>query len=358
MKKYLLLFLGTILSFNVLNASPINLDIYGVDSTIQNKIIACCIESIREDVELQQQLNSAQQGDLNKILKRKSEVEKSILKKINKFGKFSLTKISMVYYPDDKTNYTTIDIVNVSDSYRLPISTRRQIKKHIAKTGGLNNLFKLWVNYNAQNLELIRGNHFDFKDKSCPVAHCAWGFDKKELDYYLPAFKSGALKYKNQLMDIIEHSANDTEREQAIFILGHINNYQELTHFLMKFTNDPSDVVRNNTMRVLGAILSKHDVNGLDINRILKALDYPYVTDRNKAAYVLLNIVLKDKSSHQLVVKKSGATLIKLLKLKQPNNHDFAYRILKVISNQNYSDHDYKNWQEWLDSEKHKLNIN
>lgn len=203
----------------------------------------------------------------------------------------------------------------------------------------------------------MQSSNPDFKSKSCPVVHCIWGFDKKELQYDVPELKRGASKYKNQLMDIIEHSANNTEREQAIFILAHISNYQELAHFLMKFTNDPDESVRNNTMRVLGAILAQHDVTGLDIDRILKALDYPYVTDRNKAGYVLLNIVLKDKSSRPLVIKRSGTTLIKLLMLNQPNNHDFAYRILKVISNKNYSDRDYQSWQKWADSETNKLII-
>jgi hypothetical protein len=315
--------------------------------------MSCCKNDIREYVELQQQLNLAQQGNSELNLRRKSVIEESILKKINALGIFSLTKISTVYYPDEKTTYATIDVVKVTDPYRLPSPPERLINKHIAKNEELTHLFKIWDDYMQRNLKLMQSSNPDVKSKSCPVVHCIWGFDKQELQYDVPKLKMGASKYKNQLMDIIEHSANSNDREQAVFILAHINNYQELAHFLIKFTDDADVSVRNNTMRVLGAILAQHDVPGLDIERILRALDYPYVTDRNKAGYVLLNIVLKDRSTHSLVIKRSGTTLINLLKLNQPNNHDFAYRILKEISNKNYSDRDYQSWQKWVAS---KLN--
>lgn len=356
MKQYLFIFFGTLLFLNKLYASPINLDIYGVDINMQNKIRTCCYNKIREYVQLQQQLNLAQKGNSEQDLKRLQLIEKSIQKKINALDNFSTTKISTVYYPGDKTTYTTIDLVKASDAYRLPVSSVRRIKKKIVKNEELTHLFKVWDDYNKKNLKLMQNSNLDFKSKSCPVIHCIWGFDKNELLYEVPELKKGASKHKNQLVEIIEHSSNNSDREQAIFILAHISNYEELANFLMKFTNDADESVRNNAMRVLGAILAQHNVAGLDIERILKALDYPYVTDRNKAGYVLLNIVLKDKSSHPLVIKKSGKTLINLLKLNQPNNHEFAYRILQVLSSKNYSERDYKNWKKWLDSENDKLN--
>lgn len=147
MKKYLLLLLSTIFLFSKLNAAPINLDIYGVDLNIQNKIMSCCKNNIREYVELQQQLNLAQKGNSEQDLKRKVIIEKSVLKKINALGNFRLTKISTVYYPEDKITYTTIDVVKASDSYRLPVSSERLIKKHVDKNDELTNLFKLWDNY-------------------------------------------------------------------------------------------------------------------------------------------------------------------------------------------------------------------
>lgn len=351
------LFLSSTLLFSTVNAAPINLDIYGVDLHTQSKIMTCCKKSISEYIELQQQMNLEQPANSLPSLKKQLTAEKSILNKINALGNFSLTKISTVYYPDDKTTYTTIDIVKKNDSHRLPVLSARSINKHLNKNKELTDLFKLWSQYNQRNLKLIQSSTLDFKSKSCPVVHCTWGFDKNELEHDIPKLKNGASKYKTQLMDIIKHSANNSDREEAIFILAHADNYQEMAHFLIDFTSDQDDTVRNNAMRVLGAILAQHDVPGLNIERITHALNYPYVTDRNKAGYVLLNIVLKNRATHALVAEKSGTTLVNLLRLNQPNNHDFAYRILKVISNKNYSDHDYRSWQNWVDSKKNNVPV-
>jgi hypothetical protein len=53
------------------------------------------------------------------------------------------------------------------------------------------------------------------------------------------------------------------------------------------------------------------------------------------------------------IVQNAGDNLIQELKLQQPNNHYLAYIILKKISNKNYSDRDYKSWQNWLTEAKY-----
>ena len=37
-----------------------------------------------------------------------------------------------------------------------------------------------------------------------------------------------------------------------------------------------------------------------------------------------------------------------MLRLGQPNNHDYAYRILKAISGQQFGERDYQAWETWL----------
>ena len=132
MKNLLFLLLGIILLFGKLNAAAINLDIYGVDLNIRNKIISGCKDNISKYVDLQRQLNLAQQSESQLILKKKFDVEKLILKKINALGDFIIVKISTVYYPQDKSTYTTIDIVKRIDAYRLPISSKRLTKNFTA----------------------------------------------------------------------------------------------------------------------------------------------------------------------------------------------------------------------------------
>jgi len=354
MKKSLLLIL--IISWiSNLHAAVIEYDVYGVGPTIQNGILSCCKDSIQEYGQLQRQLRLGLTQDGEKLTKKLGDVQKLILQKINKLGDFSLIDISDVFYPQDRKNFITIDIVKADESYRLPPTVKRKIYPHLDKTEGLNQLYSLWKQYDEENINLIRMDKIDLKAKTCPVIHCTWGFDQKELKAYLPQFKTQSQKYKVQLVNIIEHSDNDDDRQIAILLLAHSEDYSALAHFLIKYTDDSSSVVRNNTMRVLSAILTKHAVKNLDINRIFQALDYPYLTDRNKAAAVLWQIVQKDSSTHSIVIQKTGATLIKLLKLKQPNNHDFAYLILKNLSHKNYGEYDYPKWELWVNTNKKNL---
>lgn len=178
--------------------------------------------------------------------------------------------------------------------------------------------------------------------------HCTWGFDKNDLKNILPKLQEGIKKHKHALFNVIKNSDDNQKRADAIFILANDTSDQELAHFLINYIDDSSDLVRNNAMRVLGAIVAKHKVSGLDVKKIFKALNYPYVTDRNKAAYILSELVKTDSNIHAKVIKHAGNTLIELLKLKQPNNHDFAYEILKEISHQHYGEYDYKSWSQWM----------
>jgi len=39
-----------------------------------------------------------------------------------------------------------------------------------------------------------------------------------------------------------------------------------------------------------------------------------------------------------------------MLRLRQPNNHDFAHSILKQISGRSFGDREYAAWEAWLAS--------
>ncbi|HBC0468140.1 TPA: HEAT repeat domain-containing protein [Legionella pneumophila] len=352
MRNYFIVLLVFVSLFSQAIAAPVNIDVYGVSTEIEQKIFSHCKKDLNNYLKLQEQVNNASKTDLEKILMQQAHLKKSALECINQLDQFSFSNISVVYYPDTKNNYVTIDLVKTSESYRLPTSPKRMIKKKIYHSQNLNRLFETWKKYEESNLEQMRAGSLNLQNKSCPVLHCIWGFDQKEIKDYLPKLKEGAMHYKNELIEIILHGADDIERGLAIFILAHSSQYNELAHLLTELISDSSAHVRNNSMRVLGAIVSKKGIKSLDIDAILNALNYPNLTDRNKAAYVLLNIVLKDPSTHKKVIQRSGNTLIHLLKLKQPNNHDFAYRILQEISHQHYSEMDYQSWQKWIDEQK------
>lgn len=338
MRHYLLFALTLFSTTN--HAALQNVDIYGADPALEKKIMACCSGQLAQyDKAFKQLMHSHDEKDFKPV----GDLQLAIIKKINRLAPLSEAKISSIYYPMNETNYHTVDIVQNKESYRIPNSPKRSIEP-IKLNKELTHLFTLWDEYSKK--------HFANPSKkaltSCPVSHCIWEFDAEDQKKYLPTLKRDTLKYKKQLFNIVLHGTEDQKRGDAVFILGHLQNYQELSQFLIQFTDDADETVRNNSMRVLGAIAHEHHDLKLDIARIIAALNYPYVTDRNKASFVLSELV-NNKSTHQQVIRDAGPTLIKLLRLKQPNNHDFAYTILKTLSNKNYAEQDLVHWQQWLD---------
>lgn len=347
MKKIFNILTLLLISTNLFSTN-VNLDVYGVDDQTANIIIKNSRDQIEEYVEMESKIAMIPPAELDRTIAKHMLLRDKIVKKIKQYGKFELVEISTGYYPDKNIRYTTIDIVPSSQIFRIPHSAHRVINKTLKLTHSEQKLFSLWCMYNENNINLINQGRFDSKEKTCPVSHCMWGFSKEELTLYLPKFKKFANAHHAELENIIRFSPNDEQRGDAIFILANSDNYQSVAKFLFNYINDQSALVRNNSLRVIAAILSTHKIENLPLHNLLQALNYPLVTDRNKAADVLYNIASHDNNTHKQIITESGGTLIELLKLKQPNNHNVAYNILKVISNKNHIDTDIEYWKYWL----------
>ena len=76
-------------------------------------------------------------------------------------------------------------------------------------------------------------------------------------------------------------------------------------------------------------------------------LRFPSTLDRNKAGAMLSGLAKKPKN-HAVILREAGEILFAMLQLTQPNNHDFAYEILKTISGRNHGARDYRAWHDWL----------
>jgi hypothetical protein len=328
-------------------------DIYGVNPKLQKNIFDLCREEIRQYDELSQTLSTT--ADSIATLNKMHEFEESIKKKIRQLETFAVVGISSITYPNGMGTFSTLDLVPQSDSYRMPQSPQQHVKKTIEKPQALKTLFQLWNDYFNKTMATLMKGEVHSKHRSCPVAHCIEGFTDWELKNLAPQFESGAEHFKKTLIDIIQNSSDEQERGQAIFILANTRHYEELANLMAGFTDDASELVRNNSMRVLSTLLSQHPIKNFDLEPILLALNYPYVTDRNKAAYIVWELVRKDKATHSRVIKAAGDTLIHLLELKQPNNHDIAYMILKELSHEQYSERDYSSWKKWMKTQRNKI---
>jgi hypothetical protein len=89
------------------------------------------------------------------------------------------------------------------------------------------------------------------------------------------------------------------------------------------------------------------------LDPILDALVFPATTDRNKASAVLAGLTRREEH-REAIAGRAGPVLLEMLRLQQPNNHDFAYMILTTISGKDYGERDYARWEAWVEKATEK----
>jgi hypothetical protein len=285
--------------------------------------------------------------DSNEAFLLKQMMKKEALKEEIK-NKFRLSSVDFqsIIYPDNKNIYTTIEVVQHNQLARLRLveprhyaSDKPPIPKH--------DLIDKMMKYQTESFQLIFDHKLKKSSAPCPVYHCFVGFDYPNLKPYLAIFNQGVIKEKKLVLDTLQHDDDSERRAAAVMLVGHFQDPHEIMRVLTSYISDQSVSVRNNVMRVMAATMEKAQLYDVNLTPIFALLDAPNVTDRNKALYVL-SIAMKLKSNQRVIVQKGGTQLIQLLALKQLNNHDFAYSILKELSGKDLGEHNIAGWQTWL----------
>ncbi len=279
-------------------------------------------------------------------------LEKRISDGIKEMGDFAMARVSAItYFAPERHVYVTVDVVESKDR-----ATRMGfLPAPSGEYADPDGLFKLWREYETAGWDLMnRGQiNFNFQLTHCPAFHCIFGFDHPQLKKYEEAFNAGALKHKARLFEILKTDRAQSHRGYAAYLLAHTKEAPELVAALLPAIKDSSSFVRNNVLRVLAHIAQSRKDLRVPIAPILEAIEFPETTDRNKSLYVLDGLADRPENK-QLIIDRAGATLIKILKLAQPNNHDPAYSILKKVSGQQYGERDYSAWEQWLKKTRDK----
>lgn len=283
-------------------------------------------------------------------MNKAGRAKQKMIDKLNQDGRYSYINLSQVIYQNDKNVYITLDVVDKDDASRQFVFDRRKKSRH-SDPGGL---IKLMHDYlETASDEIFHKGKFPVQNE-CPVLHCVFGFDDVRLKPYLGKFNVGVRQHKAELIEILLHEENPEWRASAAFLLAHLSDPDEIVNNLTMAINDQDANVRNNAMRVIGSILSKAKIKHFPVKDILKRLDYPAETDRNKASYIILSLITQNKEYIPVVIKYGSASLIANLRMQQPNLHDNAARILEIIGDKKYGDRDYAKWQAWLDQQKNR----
>jgi hypothetical protein len=269
---------------------------------------------------------------------------------IQAMGNFASVGISPVtYFDKGKYCYVTIDIVDEKDSQRrmafLPAPSR-----HFKDPDGL---LAAWREYEETVFELMDKGELPTNKVPCPAFHCVGGFEHPRLKKYEEIFKSRVPKNKETLKAILRGDEQDTHRADAAFLLAHITDPRELIEAILPSIKDPNATVRNNVMRVLSQVAEERRYVAIPLDPLLQALDFPGTTDRNKSL-ATIDALASRPDNKNILVREAGPKLIEILKLLQPNNHDFAYAILKKISGKDFGERNYEAWGQWFHSQTKK----
>ena len=260
----------------------------------------------------------------------------------NQFG-FAYVNLSLItYFAPYFGDFVTVDVVEPQDEVRR-MTFLPEPKGHFEDPDGL---IELWDQYLQLAFEIQNTGQFVYP-KTCPAWHCTHGFENPKIAPYLKKFSKLVPQNEKKLARILKKDARPQFRGNAAFLLAHLKNGQVVVKYVLGSVRDSSELVRNNSVRILSNIAMKHPEIEIPVEPILQVLNFPATTDRNKAGYTLVWLS-KNKKYKKVIIQSVGQVLLDMLKLEQPNNHDPAYSILKNVSGKNFEERDYEAWEKWL----------
>lgn len=274
----------------------------------------------------------------------------ALVAKLQRLGDFAEVAPSIVgYYPEDGAPmkvYVTIDFVDRADAARR----RPWIAAPAGSYPDPDGLLAAWDAYMTTQHQLLQSGAMSAQRVACTAFHCLGNPSHPDLAAWHARFTAEVPTRLDALEEILASDGSAEKRATAAFLLAYGTDGARLVRTELAAFRDPSALVRNNAMRVVHDVVRYHPEVEVPLEPILAALDYPATTDRNKAAATLDGWVARPGAAARFpeVVRRGGKTLVAMLRLEQPNNHDFAWSILKTLSGKAYGERDVAAWAAWV----------
>ena len=296
----------------------------------------CAHVVARHDHALRAALESGAEDDVSRLVAE-----------IRAGGDYAYVEPSLGTYYEKHARYLTIDIVDRRDEERRMPFRKRPTARY-PDPGGL---IAAWEAYASKELELLSRGQLRPPPADCPSFHCLGDPRQPELRPLAAAF-AAVPDHGDELAVILRDDARDSYRASAAFLLAYLTDGNTVVADMVPAIHDSSALVRNNALRVLAEIALHHPEVDIPIAPVIEALSFPATSDRNKAAATVFRLAARPDGAklHRQIARDAGRVLLAMLQLAQPNNHDFAYKVLKEISGQSYGERDYAAWRVWLDS--------
>lgn len=333
----------------ILNAANI-IDVYGVGPGLSEDIIKNygTLVGDTESQFIKEMIKISNGGTDHYIEKVVLPKKTQLINEIKKHYNFAFVQFDTIFYPNDKDTHTTIEVITQNDRNRLRFIPK---KNKIQTTSKLkHDLVDKMMAFHDKSMSLLVNSQLNSTVTKCPVYHCLPGFNHPQLKDAFIFLTHRASKEKALLINTINRDPLPERRVAAIYLVGYLDDPHEIISLLNKHVMDSDDGVRNGAMRVIAETMRKAKIDEINVQPFLELLDSPYDTDRNKALYVLLS-ASNSTLSKQLIIRDGNKQLMALLQLKQPNNHDIAYALLKNISGKDFGSLNIDAWKKWITKE-------
>lgn len=337
--------------FSGLSFAAYIVDIYGAEKKHADQMLqkySNQVKEIESALDQEDKILKLSEKTTSPKIEKIQERKKILEERIKKDGMFLYVHFHSTFYPTERDQYITIEVVEKTQPERLTFLTPvSEIKKYSHHA----DLIEKMREFDALGMRLAISHQLNATNIRCPVYHCVFGFDHPKLKPYLNIFNTGAIKEKEKILNTLNNDPDPERRAAAAFLVGHFKNPKEIISTLSKHINDKDQTVRNNVIRVIGLTMIQGHIDHINIAPFLKLLKSPYGTDRNKALAVLVS-ASSDAATRSLIINEGRDDLLALLQLKQLNNHEWVYLLLKKISGKNYGEYDIAAWDKWFSTVK------
>jgi hypothetical protein len=260
---------------------------------------------------------------------------------------FAYCKVSVAEYPTH-TMRVAVDVVDRGDEWRMRFNPEPQ--GEVADPEGL---IAAWRDYQKLYWKLRKeGAVPEYGAGTCRALVCHGGFDHPELASLEQRFIDGVPRDFEALVRVLREDREGGKRYTVMLLLPYLNSREQLVKTILPSLRDPDLGVRNEVLRLLGAVQEGQERVIIPLESILEALWFPVVNDRNKAGWALVRILETEGTVHrQLILDKAGEVLVAMAGMQQKIDHEPARKVLAMLAGQDFGG-DVAAWRHWLEQQR------
>lgn len=248
---------------------------------------------------------------------------------------------------DLTTNITrvTVDLVDVGDEWRMRFSPAPQ--GDVADPEGL---LAAWGKYVEAYWKLRNAGELPVGFGGCKALSCFGGFEHPELAPLESRFIEGVPRNFDGLVRVLREDRDELERMFAVNLLAYMPSREQVVETLLPSVRDASQGVRNEVLRVFGAVQKDQQRVLIPLETVLDALWFPTTPDRNKSAWALVRLVETEGAIHrEHILARAGEPLLEMVAMQEPADREPAHKVLVLLTGRDLGE-DAGAWRQWIQS--------